>query len=145
MHRWPFGKIDGPGKWNKPQLNQGPLIFKQTNQKGHLCAHVDVSFFWRVPRSCKRERFSIGAGEGVVHRLWQGPIGCSPETCSYAKHFFATKSSSPTEVLNGGLLPWWLTPSAKKVKLTFGSTRGNESTRFQFNKSSSDRLPYRDT
>ena len=32
-HRWPFGKIDGPGKWNQPQLNQGPLFFKQTNQK----------------------------------------------------------------------------------------------------------------
>ena len=33
--RWPFGKIDGPGKWKKPR-NQGPLFFKQTNQKGHL-------------------------------------------------------------------------------------------------------------
>ena len=30
-HRSPFGKIDGPGKWNKPHLNQGPLCFKQTN------------------------------------------------------------------------------------------------------------------
>ena len=34
--RWPFGKMDGSGKWNKPHLNQGPLFFKQTNQKGHL-------------------------------------------------------------------------------------------------------------
>ena len=25
-HRRPFGKIDGPGKWNKPHLNQGPLF-----------------------------------------------------------------------------------------------------------------------
>ena len=30
-----FG-INGPGKWNKPHLNQGPLCVKQTNQKGHL-------------------------------------------------------------------------------------------------------------
>ena len=30
-------KKAGPGKWNKPQLNQGPLFFKQTNQKGRLC------------------------------------------------------------------------------------------------------------
>ena len=34
-HRWPFGKIDGPGTWNKPHLNQGPLFFKLTKQKGH--------------------------------------------------------------------------------------------------------------
>ena len=26
-HRWPFGKIDGPGKWNKPHPNQGPLTY----------------------------------------------------------------------------------------------------------------------
>ena len=39
-HRWPFGKIDGPGKWNKPHLNQGPLSFKQTIQKGHLWFQV---------------------------------------------------------------------------------------------------------
>ena len=38
QHRWPFGKIDGPGKWNKPHLNQGPLCLLQTNQKGHLCS-----------------------------------------------------------------------------------------------------------
>ena len=25
-----------PGKWDKPHLNQGPLLFKQTNQEGHL-------------------------------------------------------------------------------------------------------------
>ena len=33
--------IDGPGKWNKPHLNQGPLFFVsklQTNQKEHQCA-----------------------------------------------------------------------------------------------------------
>ena len=32
-----MGKINNPGKWNKPHLNQGPLSFKQTNQTGHLC------------------------------------------------------------------------------------------------------------
>ena len=32
--RWPFGKIDGPGK---PHPNQGPLFLKQPNQKGHPC------------------------------------------------------------------------------------------------------------
>ena len=27
-HRWPFGKIDGSGKWNNPHLSQGsPSIF----------------------------------------------------------------------------------------------------------------------
>ena len=26
IHRWPFEKTVGPGKWNKPHLNQGPLF-----------------------------------------------------------------------------------------------------------------------
>ena len=45
-HRWPFGQIDGPGKWNKPHLNQGPLFFRQTNQKGHLWRQGASSCTW---------------------------------------------------------------------------------------------------
>ena len=30
-HRWPFGKIDGPGKWDKTHLNHCHLFFSQTN------------------------------------------------------------------------------------------------------------------
>ena len=30
-HRWPFGKIDGPGKWKKPHLNQCHLLLIKLN------------------------------------------------------------------------------------------------------------------
>ena len=35
VHRWPFEKIDGPGKWNKPQppFKPVPSIFNQTHLK----------------------------------------------------------------------------------------------------------------
>ena len=36
--------MDGPGKWNNPHLNQGPLLFKQTNQKGHLWKDLSSGF-----------------------------------------------------------------------------------------------------
>ena len=32
VHRWPFGQIDGPGKWSKPHLNQGPLFSRPTKK-----------------------------------------------------------------------------------------------------------------
>ena len=39
FHRWPFGKIAGPGKWNQPQLNQGDLFLSKPTKKdtyGHF-------------------------------------------------------------------------------------------------------------
>ena len=48
-HRWPSGKIDGPGKWNKTHLNQwNPSIFNQAHLKrtpmhfrGHFASSLD--------------------------------------------------------------------------------------------------------
>ena len=34
-HRWPFGKIDGSGKWNKPPLNQALYFLSKPTKKGH--------------------------------------------------------------------------------------------------------------
>ena len=35
-----FWKIDGPGRCLNQQINQGPLCFHQTQQKGHLCCQI---------------------------------------------------------------------------------------------------------
>ena len=37
--RWPFGKMDGPGKWNKPHLSHCHLFL---SCKGHLWTWMDL-------------------------------------------------------------------------------------------------------
>ena len=68
-HRWPFGKTDGPGKWKKPHVSQGPLFFKQTkkdtyafylNVRGVMrrsAKCVDSACFW-LPRLSTALHFS---------------------------------------------------------------------------------------
>ena len=75
-HRWPDGKIDNPGKWNKPHLNQGPLFFEQTNQKGHLWwgahSHQESSCPLRKLRPLQSHR-PLAAGRSTLRSKYAKP------------------------------------------------------------------------
>ena len=64
-HRWPFGKIDGPGKCVSPSKPGPSLSFKQTNQKGHLCLLVAVE---RKPKDT--ENMLGGPADPFQGALW---------------------------------------------------------------------------
>ena len=59
-HGWPFGKIDGPGQWNIPHLNQCHLFLTKLTYKGQLCGCcLSAPFRIQVPsalRPCRRRR-----------------------------------------------------------------------------------------
>ena len=70
-HRWPVGKIDGTGKWNKTRLNQWNPSFSQTNLK-RTPMYVTHT---HPPGSCPM----------AARLLWNRPAGAKSTFCCPAE------------------------------------------------------------